>query len=101
MSKSIKDLVSKNIRSWRIRKGISQEELARVSGHSLRFISRAENQPQNLTIESLDSIARALEIPVFNLLKDQIKNSSKGGKVGLDALDQAIKLLHAHRTLIE
>lgn len=97
MSGAVRDLVAKNIRTFRIEKGLSQDKLAKKCRLSLRFISRAENDPQNLTLESLETIATALGVSVSDLVQSDSK-APKSSKKTLEALDQVIRLLHSYRS---
>lgn len=102
--KTIQELVAKNIKYYRKKKGLSQEKLSAACGLSVRFISRAENNPQNLTLETLQTIAHALDVTVAELTvaPDGKKGvPAKGSKKAADALDETIKLLQAYRSMIE
>lgn len=100
MSGSIRQIVAKNIRRHRLLKGMSQEKLAKASGLSLRFIARAENQPQNLTLDSLDQLSRALGIAVADLVAEP-RRSAKAGLRAASSIDDAIRALQAYRTTLE
>ncbi len=100
MATSIRDMVARNIRAARMQAGLSQEKLSEASGLSIRFISRAENQPQNLTIESLETIAEALGVTVADLTMDPSKGLPKQSKKAAEALDQAIKVLQSFRSML-
>lgn len=101
MSVGIKEVVARNIKALRKQKGLSQEQLCKASGLSLRFISRAENQPQNLTIESLETIATALGVSVVEIVNVPSKNAPKPSKKTLEAIDSAIRTLQSCRALFE
>jgi transcriptional regulator with XRE-family HTH domain len=62
--------ISKNIRKLREQKGISQDRLSKLADISLNTIAKLElNETQNPTIETLQKIARALNVQVKNLIK--------------------------------
>lgn len=73
----VAEVVSKNIRQLRIEMGWSQDELARRSGLSLRVISRLETEPHNMTIKTLDSIAKALEVTHSRLFSGSIVHRNR------------------------
>jgi transcriptional regulator with XRE-family HTH domain len=58
---------AKRLKSLRRQKGITQEDLAKHSGLSTSFIRSLEQGKYAPSFESLESIARALEISVKEL----------------------------------
>lgn len=63
-------MISKNIRKLRGQKGISQDRLSKLADISLNTIAKLElNDSQNPTIETLQKIAKALEVKVEDLIK--------------------------------
>ena len=85
----------------RKQKGLSQEALCKASGLSIRFVSSAENDPQNLTLESLEKIAKALGVGIAEIVGDPMKGMPRPSKKTAEALDQAIKVLQAYRALVD
>lgn len=62
--------ISKNIRKLREQKGISQDRLSKWADTSLNTIAKLElDETQNPTIETLQKIAKALDVKVEDLLK--------------------------------
>jgi transcriptional regulator with XRE-family HTH domain len=62
--------ISKNIRKLREQKGISQDKLSKLADISLNTIAKLElDDSQNPTIETLQKIAKALEVKVEYLIK--------------------------------
>lgn len=66
----LKDLVAKNVRRIREEKGLSQRELASLAKIDPRYINRLENHPQNIRLDHVQIIARALEVAPYTLLQD-------------------------------
>ena len=58
------------LRAWRARRGITRKALASDSGLSERFLADVEGGKGNVSINSLQCIARALNITVIDLLQD-------------------------------
>jgi transcriptional regulator with XRE-family HTH domain len=56
-----------SVKSWRSRLGISQEELAGRAGLHRTYVSDIERGTRNVSLESIDKIARALEVSVATL----------------------------------
>lgn len=62
--------ISENLKKLRNKKGYSLEKVARLADLSLNTIVKIENGiNQNPTIETLNKIAKALEIGVDDLIK--------------------------------
>ena len=66
------DVCRKNIRKYRIKKGLTQQQLADLSELSMHFISEIESKVKNKTfsIETAGRIADALQIPICELFKE-------------------------------
>lgn len=58
------------VRAWRARRGMTRKQLANDSGLSERFLADVETGKGNVSINSLDAAARALNITVLELLQD-------------------------------
>ena len=58
-----------NVRSLRVARGLSQEELAVDAGVAAPYLSRIENGSVNPTVAVLDRLARALDVEVDLLLR--------------------------------
>jgi transcriptional regulator with XRE-family HTH domain len=65
-------IIGKNIKEQRKLKGLTQEQLADKSNYTLGFIGNLESEKvfQTISIGSLYHIAKVLEIPITDLLKD-------------------------------
>jgi transcriptional regulator with XRE-family HTH domain len=60
----------RSIRSYRKQRGLSQEDLAEASGLSRNYISDIERGVRNPSLLALIGIARALRMPLHDLLAD-------------------------------
>lgn len=60
----VRALVARNIRRLRVRRGISQENLAVDAGLDRTYISRLERALENPTVLVLDRLARALDAEI-------------------------------------
>ena len=63
-------IIANNIRSLRKKQGLSQEELAELSNLHRTYIGAVERAERNITINSLEKIAKALNTEVKNLLTE-------------------------------
>jgi CheY-like chemotaxis protein/DNA-binding XRE family transcriptional regulator len=57
-------------RIWRDRLGISQEELAERAGLHRTYVSDIERGARNVSLESINKLASALEIPIATLFAE-------------------------------
>jgi XRE family aerobic/anaerobic benzoate catabolism transcriptional regulator len=86
------------VRAWRARRGMTRKALAADSGLSERFLADVESGKGNVSINSLEATARALNITVIDLLQDAPRPAlarTQGLLARLDdsQLDQAYGLL--------
>lgn len=58
------------VRAWRARRGMTRKQLASDSGLSERFLADVETGKGNVSINSLEAAARALNISILELLQD-------------------------------
>jgi XRE family aerobic/anaerobic benzoate catabolism transcriptional regulator len=86
------------VRAWRARRGMTRKQLAADSGLSERFLADVESGKGNVSINSLEAAAQALNITIIDLLQDSPRPALArvhGLLCGLDdtQLDQAYQLL--------
>lgn len=67
---SLIKLTARNIKLLRLKKGLSQEELAEMSGYHRTYIGSVERGERNITLTTLETLANSLEIEPFALLKE-------------------------------
>jgi len=60
---------ARNLRSGRVRQGISQEHLAAIAGFSRTFVSDVEREVRNCSIDNIERLANALKLDVSALFK--------------------------------
>jgi transcriptional regulator with XRE-family HTH domain len=61
-------LVAWNLRRLRVKRALSQEALAVDAGVDRSYVGRIERGVENPTVETLDRLAKALEVPAAELL---------------------------------
>lgn len=69
MSKTSAQKFGKNMREIRLEKGMSQGDVCRALNLDPAYISNIENGKQNLTISTMEKIAKALDTSLDKLLK--------------------------------
>lgn len=72
---SARGLLAKNIRLHRNQLGISQEKLAELCGLHRTYIGAVERAERNVSADNMEKIARALGVPLPELLSDQNSQS--------------------------
>ncbi len=61
-------IIGWNMRRLRVERGLSQERLAFASGIDRAYVGRVERGSENVTISTLEAMARALSVSVATLL---------------------------------
>lgn len=61
-------IVAWNLRRLRVKRGLSQEALAVDAGVDRSYVGRIERGAENPTVETLDRLAAALDVPAAELL---------------------------------
>ncbi|CDX12311.1 transcriptional regulator [Mesorhizobium sp. LCM 4577] len=65
----MRQLVGRNVISIRLKKGLTQEQLAEVSGFSQQYISGLEKGRRNPTIVTIYELALALGVSHMDLVR--------------------------------
>lgn len=65
----ISKLIGQRIRNYRTQRKLSQEKLAELSGCHPTYIGQVERGEKNATLESIEKIASALNIPLAQLFE--------------------------------
>jgi transcriptional regulator with XRE-family HTH domain len=65
----ISEKLGQQIRTLRLQKGLSQAKLAKLLGVHPTYISSVERGMRNLTVKSVEKIAKAINIPIEKFLK--------------------------------
>ena len=66
---ALTDVVSRNLRTQRLRKKLSQDALATRAGLSVSMISMLERGQRGATLETLEKMAKALGVRPLSLLE--------------------------------
>ncbi|UCD55595.1 MAG: helix-turn-helix transcriptional regulator [Candidatus Omnitrophota bacterium] len=65
----ILDKIAKNVRFYRLKRGMTQERLAKKAGLSRGYISQIEHAKINLYLSTLVKLAKRLGVRPKNLVK--------------------------------
>jgi transcriptional regulator with XRE-family HTH domain len=69
---SLKDTLGKNIKYFRLQRGLSQADLAEKAGVSITFISNIERGNNYPLAGTICNLAKALNIEVWEIFKGEI-----------------------------
>jgi transcriptional regulator with XRE-family HTH domain len=69
--------LGRNLRAYRMGRGLSQEDFADVVGVHRTYIGGIERGERNLTLISVERIAEALEVDPLSLLMSEDKRLAK------------------------
>lgn len=61
--------LGENLKKIRIRKNVTQVEIAKILGVDRSFVSNIENGKNNPTLSTIANLAKALKVPVDELFK--------------------------------
>lgn len=67
---NIKAKLGLRVKSLRLENKISQEKLAHLSNLDRTYMHSIEKGKRNISIETIEKISKALNIPIHELLKD-------------------------------
>ena len=73
MEKTILQIFGDNVRRERLKRKLSQEELANVADLHRTYIGMIERAEKNITLLNAEKIAEALNIKITQLLEDNDK----------------------------
>lgn len=69
MGKSVLKKFGKRVREERVKRKLSQEELADKAGVHRTYIGMIERAEKNITLQNIEKIAKALKISIDSLMK--------------------------------
>ena len=72
----IAKIIGQRIRNYRTQKGLSQEKLAELAGCHPTYIEQLERGEKNVTLESVEKIASAMDISLSELFDKLGKSGS-------------------------
>ena len=90
---NVKGRFGTSVRRWRSERKISQEELAGRAGLHRTYVSDIERGARNVSLESIEKLARALDIPVSTLFSETDDSPCDIVTASLLAADELIDIL--------
>lgn len=65
----LRQVIARNVRAYRMEKGLTQEQVCQKSRLAPQYLSRLEkSMNENITVDNLEKIATGLEVPVAELV---------------------------------
>ncbi len=83
IKRNLRDILKTNIKYYRIKANLTQEDLAEKADVTSKYISDLERGIFNVSLEKLEQIAETLNIEAYLLLKDDYKNEIIPTKVDM------------------
>ncbi len=83
IKRNLRDILKTNIKYYRIKANLTQEDLAEKANVTSKYISDLERGIFNVSLEKLEQIANALNIEAYLLLKDDFRDEVKPTKVDM------------------
>lgn len=83
IKRNLRDILKTNIKYYRIKANLTQEDLAEKANVTSKYISDLERGIFNVGLEKLEQIASALNIEAYLLLKDDYINEIIPSKVDM------------------
>lgn len=65
---SAREVLAHNLRRLRLERALSQEDLAFDADLHRTFVAHVERGARNISIDNIEKLAKALNIPVYQLL---------------------------------
>jgi transcriptional regulator with XRE-family HTH domain len=65
-------ILGENVRTERVRQGLSQEELADKAGFHRTYIGMIERAERNITLRNLERLAEALDISITDVISPKL-----------------------------
>ncbi len=93
----LKRIVSKNVRRFRLKRGMTQAELAAKCGIDVRYVNRLENSPQNVGLDHLQRLAEGLLVSATMLVSARELVEFNGKGASSSELDEVMTRLEEIR----
>lgn len=71
-SPSTREVVARNLRLVRLTKNLSQEQVALAAGIGRSYLSKLERNTINFSVDQLDALAKAVGVPVIDLVNPNL-----------------------------
>ena len=83
----ITKILGQRIRNYRVHRALSQEKLAELSGCHPTYIGQIERGEKNATIESIEKICFALDVPLSQLFEKLSRSEGEERNIPLECYE--------------
>ena len=66
---TLREVLAYNIRAFRVERNLSQAQLGQLAQLDRTFVSQVERARVNISLDNVEKLAKALELPADQLLK--------------------------------
>lgn len=70
----IREVLALNLKFLRAERGLSQDALALIAGLDRTFVAHVERLKRNISLDNLEKLATALDVPTAELLLENLKD---------------------------
>lgn len=70
----IREVLALNLKFLRAERGLSQDALALLAGLDRTFVAHVERLKRNISLDNLEKLAVALDVPTAFLLTENLRN---------------------------
>lgn len=74
---NIREVLALNLKFLRAERGLSQDALALIAGLDRTFIAHVERLKRNISLDNLEKLAAALDVPTSELLLENLREHRK------------------------
>ena len=79
----IREVLALNLKFLRAERGLSQDALALIAGLDRTFVAHVERLKRNISLDNLEKLATALDVPTAELLLENLKNQKTNSWLAL------------------
>lgn len=96
----LKKVLAANIKAYRLRLGLTQDQLAKSAKMNVRYLNQVENHGANLTMDNIVRLAVSLEVKPHELIQVGVldKTETAPSPEELPGLEAAMRLLKSYRS---
>ena len=73
-TETARERFARNLRTWRVARGLSQQRLAEQADLSRVYISKVENSAASVSIDTMEKLAVVLAIDIADLLSTHVSH---------------------------
>jgi transcriptional regulator with XRE-family HTH domain len=91
---SLRAVLAENVRLIRVKRRLTQAQLGKKAMLSGRYVSLIEAGDRNVTVDTIEAVAKALDVSVVDLLTDGVTENAARTKQALKIVVRMLEDLH-------